>query len=185
MKTINLLPKIRQQELYYDGILQNILMVIILSACSFGLVFVLQFGAKFYLQNQLASTKNSIEQLKNQVNKEDNAVLKQQITQINNTVLDYKNLAAAAPQWSRLIKAFAPLPPSNVQINSFVVDSSKTVTINGFSPSREGVIQLYNNILKDSEHFSNIDYPFENVAHATDVSFHFTFNIQPGLLQNK
>jgi hypothetical protein len=136
------------------------------------------------LQSRLRTVLVSIEQLKSQVNKEDNAKLKKQITEINNIVSDYQNLAAANPLWSKVIKAFVLLPPPDVQINTFNVDASKTVTINGYSPTRESVIQLYNNILADSKNFYGVDYPFENVARATKVNFHFTFKAQDALLKN-
>lgn len=186
MRVINLLPKTRQEELDYDAISQGFYSLIVLSLCSFAIVFLAQFGVKFYLESRYSSVQSSIALLKTQVNKNDNAQLKAQITQINNIIFDYNNLASSAPQWSRIIKAFAPLPPPGVQINSFTVNAAaKTVLITGFSPTREGVIQVYNNILADSKDFYKIDYPFENVAQAKNVAFHFSFSIQDALFTNQ
>jgi len=183
MHIINLLPKSRQKELYYSAILRGVYTLIALSLCSFVLVILAQYGTSLYLKNSLREVQASIAQIQSQVNKNQNSELKKQITQINNTVTDYKNLAAAAPKWSKVLKAFAPLPPPGVQINSFSISGGKTISITGFSPTRELVIQLYNNILHDTKDFNGIDYPFENVVQAKDIGFHFTFFINEALLK--
>jgi hypothetical protein len=57
------------------------------------------------------------------------------------------------------------------------------VSITGFSPTRELVIQLYNNILQDNKDFYNVNYPFENLGKPTNVNFHFNFYLQSKLLK--
>lgn len=185
MKTINLLPKTKQQELRYEIILHGLWVVVSLSLLSFALVFLVQFATKFYLQYENYSIKDEVAQLQAQVNKQQNTEIKAKIEAVNNLVSDYQNLAGSSPHWSKVIKAFAPLPPAGLKISSFSIDSvNRTVNINGLSPTRDLVILLYNNILKDSNDFYGIDYPLENVANPVNVSFHFTFNIQDKLLQD-
>ena len=58
----------------------------------------------------------------------------------------------------------------------------KSISINGFSPTRELVIELYNIIRNDTKDFKNINYPLENVALPKDNNFHFVFFIQDKLL---
>jgi len=164
--------------------LQGLWAVVILSFVSFALVFVCQFATKFYLQAKAKSTAEEIVQLQSQVNKGDEGVIKAQILKANNSIADYNTLAAAAPRWSKLLKAFPPLVPQGVEINSFNVNvPARSVGISGLSPTRDLVIQLYNNILKDDKQFYNIDYPFENIVNPTNVAFHFTFYIRDGLIQ--
>lgn len=182
MKTINLLPKIRQQELRYEIILRSLWVFISLSLASFVLVFLVQFGTKFYLQIEAGVIKGRVAQLRTQVNKQQNADIKARIQTLNNLASDYKNLADNSPKWSKVIKAFAPLPPAGIRVSSFTIDTQKkTVNITGLAPTRELVILLYNNILKDTANFSNIDYPLENVAQPTNINFHFTFKINDKL----
>lgn len=184
MKTINLLPKARQQELRYETILHSLWIVISLSLASFAVVFLAQFGTKFYLQVEDVVIKGQVIQLKSQVDKQQNTDIKAKIQAANNLVSDYKNLSDSSPKWSKVVKAFAPLPPAGVRISTFTVDvEKKTVTIAGLAPTRELVIQLYNNILQDTADFSNIDYPLENVAQPANVAFHFTFKIKDNLYQ--
>jgi hypothetical protein len=184
MKTINLLPKIRQQELRFESLLQSLWVIVALSLGSFVLVFLFQFGVKFYLQARAKNISQQISLLQNQFNKQQDTQIKAQVQQANNTITDFKNLADGAPKWSKVLIAFAPLPPAGVEINSFYIDpTTKAVTINGFSPTRTLVIQLYNNILQDTKDFYNIDYPLDNLTNATNVDFHFIFYIQNQLIQ--
>ncbi|HVY67689.1 MAG TPA: hypothetical protein VHA30_02245 [Patescibacteria group bacterium] len=183
MKTINLLPKTRQVELSYELSFHSLLTLFILSLLSFAAVFLVQFGVKIYLQAEDHSLAGQINELTAQVNKQENAGLKQQVQDINDKIADFNTLADTAPKWSRVLKAFASLPPAGVQIASFSVDpAAKTVTINGFSPSRDLVIQLYNNIQQDSRDFYNVDYPLDNLVKASNVNFHFTFSIKDQLM---
>lgn len=176
MKIINLLPQPRQRELYYDSILRNLWMVVLCSALSFVVVFLAQFGTKLYLEMQESLMKSQIQSLKTEIGKQENATVKDKIKTANGLIGDYNKLATGSPKWSQLVKAFVVLPPDGVKINNFTVNpQTKSITITGLSPTRELVIALHDAILNDKDHFFGIDYPFENVALPTNVSFHFTF----------
>ena len=184
MKLINLLPKSRQTELRYEATYHSLVVIFSLSLMSFGLVFISQFATKFYLEEKAKSLNGQIEQLKSQVDKKENADVKKKIKAVNDVISDFNNLATSSPKWSKVLKAFAPLPPSGVKISSLNIDlNKKTIMISGYSPTRELVISLYNSILQDDQDFKNIDYPLENVAKAIDINFHFTFSIQDSLLK--
>ncbi len=184
MKIINLLPKVRQQEVRYDAIFYSVQTVAIMSVMSFALVFLCQFGVRFYITGQTASLQEEINTLKTQVEKKENGDVKAKVKTANDLILDYKNLIDASPKWSKVIKAFASLPPDGIKVNSLNIDPVlKRITINGFSPTRELTIQLYNIILNDKKDFNGIDYPIENVAKPDNVSFHFSFNINDDLLK--
>jgi hypothetical protein len=181
MKIINLLPAPRQQLLRQEAVFRSVLSFIWVTLFSFVIVIAVQVGVKVYLQAQDYSINNSIKVLQAQVDSQENSAVKKQVTSINNLITDYKNFSTAIPKWSRVLKAFAPLPPPGVTISSLTIDlSQKTIRINGAALTREQVIQLYNNILLDDKEFYGIDYPLENVAHPANVSFHFTFQLQYG-----
>ncbi len=183
MKTINLLPKARQQELRYDRIFHGSIKLLTLALLSFVLVFAVQAAARLYLQEEYRATQARIAALRQQVNKDENASLRNEVKSANDIVADYKNLSDQAPRWSKVLKAFSALPPQGIAITSFAADAkTKQVQISGRSPTRDLVIQLYNNILADSKEFKGIDYPLENVSKPANVNFHFTFTIQDSLL---
>ena len=184
MRLINLLPKPRQEELHYERILQGLYLVISLSIASFFLVFLAQAGTKIYLGGEYKATQAEIESIKSQLNNKANAQVQKEIKAINDVVGDYKSLADNSPNWSKVLKAFAPLPPAGIKINSFAVNiASRTVNITGISPTRELVIQLYNNINADSKDFLNTDYPLDNLSRENNVPFHFSFVVQESLLK--
>ncbi|MDR3642663.1 MAG: hypothetical protein P4L74_03495 [Candidatus Doudnabacteria bacterium] len=181
-KVINLLPKPKQRELHYDSILHSLWKLVIWSCFSFALVFFVQVATKFYLQLEGQVIHDQIQALQQQVGKQQNSDVKVQITTANNLIKDYHALSVASPQWSKIINAFAPLPPSGIKINSFGVNTdTKAITITGLSPTRDLVIKLYNIILADQKDFYGIDYPLENVVSPTDDTFHFTFYVQNSL----
>lgn len=156
----------------------------VFSAMSFVVVLLVQFGARFYLQQHKASLEKNIRELEQLTAKEENAKIKQEIAKLNNLITDYQSLSSSVPKISKVVRAFAPLVPEGVLITSMRVDANKNfVDISGFSPTRELVIKLYENILAESKNFPNIDYPLENVAKPTEINFHFTFNITPDLLK--
>ena len=115
MKIINLLPKPRQQELRYEAVLHSVWIVFALSLASFALVFLAQVGARFYLQVRAGDLQKQIVDLRNQVKNKENPKVKARVKAENDLVLDYKNLAAATPKWSKVIKAFVPLPPGGMR----------------------------------------------------------------------
>lgn len=184
MKQINLLPKPRQEELQLEAVLGSLHRAIWISMLSFLAVFGVQFSIKLYLQQQESSIKKSVALVQNQVNKSENSKLKTQINGINNLIGDYKNLTANAPKWYNVVRAFSKLPPDGVEVNSLQIDFlKKKVTITGMAPTRDLVIELYNNIKNDPKEFYNVDYPLENVAKPLNTNFHFNFYIQDSVLK--
>ncbi len=182
MKRINLLPKPKRTELMYERLYHNLIVAIVLAVCILLSGVVSQLLVWGYLENAQATLSSEIEILKSQINKTENAELKQQIRFVNNQMKDFENLSISQPQWSKVLNAFAADIPDGVKISQFNADSKLKVDITGFSPTREGVIELYNNIKNDTDHFKDIDYPLENISKPTDVRFHFSFTIQSGIL---
>ncbi|QQS23072.1 PilN domain-containing protein [bacterium] len=186
MKHINLLPKHKQTELYYEDLYHSTLVAVIIGVVVLLLGIVAQIFVMVYLNSTESRVSAEVETLKQQTDKTENAELKKQIRLINNQMVDFEKLAANSPKWSRVVSSFAKLVPRGVKINSFKADSKTgKVDITGFSPTRESVIELYNNINSDKEHFKDINYPLENVSKPTDVQFNFTFYIVEGVLMPK
>lgn len=186
MKRINLLPKPRQNELMFERLYHNVVVAVVLAVCILLTGVLSQLIVWAYLERSQVSLAADIERLKAQTSKTENAQLKQEIRLVNSQMKDFDQLAAAEPKWSEVLDAFASQVPSGIKISQFNADSKNlTVDISGYSPTRDLVIDLYNNINADDAHFKNIDYPLENIAKPTDVQFHFTFSIQDGVLVPK
>lgn len=184
MRIINLLPREKQKELVYRKTFRAVIALIWFTAASFAVVLLVQFAFKAYLQGEEASLKSQIGELKKQASKEENAEIKNRVKVLNDLVADYKSLSEQVPKFSKVLRAFAPLAPEGVSINSMKIDAAeRSVDLTGYSPTRELVIKFYDNMVEANADFPNIDYPLENVARPVDIAFHFTFNINPELLK--
>lgn len=183
MKRINLLPSNKQTELYYEDLYHSTTVAVVLGILILSLGVLAQISVLFYLQNKEVKLVKEIEVLKQQTDKTENSEQKKQIKLINSQMLDFEKLAADSPVWSKVLSAFSALVPKEVKISSFDADAKTgKVEISGYAPTRESVIELYNNINADKEHFKDINYPLENVAKPTDVQFNYTFTIQEGVV---
>lgn len=184
MRIINLLPKIKQQDLRYEMVFHSIVRFFVLSGASFVLVLLALLGTRVYVKTQSAHIDQQTQAIKNFANKQENAQLRNQVKGVNTLMADFQTLSDATPRWSKVLLAFTPLVPQEVKIQTFSADfKKKQISIIGFSPTREAVIALYNNINKDDKDFFNIDYPLENVSKPQDISFHYTFSVKDELLK--
>lgn len=186
MKRINLLPKIKQRELAFEQTLYSVRVAVIFAVIILLFGVVVQFGVWVYLNRKIKFNEAQIEQYKLLANKSENASVKEQILKANSQITDFATLSAKTPKWSSVLAVFVHNVPIGVKIISFEANSAKQeINISGFSPSRDLVIDLYNNINADKEHFKNINYPLENVTRPNNVMFHFTFTIADGILIGK
>ncbi len=182
-KRINLLPAPRQLELANEKVLYSVSVAATLGVVLLLLGVLAQFGVRLYITHTMDSVSLQIEQLKGVVDKSENANVKKQIQLANAQISDFAKLSSQTPEWSSVVAAFLNDVPHQVVITQLTADTVKQeIMIRGYSPTRESVIDLYNNINADKDHFLNINYPLENVAQPVNVSFNFTFNVVPSVL---
>lgn len=184
MKLINLLPKSKQRELAHETLFRGIVRFVEVAAITFVLVFLGQFAIWSYLRAAEVSLVGDIEKLKIITDKQDNAELKKEIREINAQIGDFKNLLDGTPAWSKAVRQVVSHIPDDVLINNISASvDEKELEIRGYSPTREKVIEFYNAVRADTENFESINYPLENVAKPTDVSFSFTIVLKDSLLK--
>lgn len=183
MKRVNLLPRHKQTDIAHERAFYSVSVAVALSVAILLFGVLVQYGVGVYLERSTISVETQIEQLKRVANKSENAEVKLQIQAVNAQIGDFTNLLNATPQWSTVLEAFVSNVPAGIKITQFDADTEKmTVNISGYSPTRDRVIDLYNNINADKTHFKNINYPLENVTQPTEVRFNFTFQIADGIL---
>lgn len=186
MKRLNLLPKPKQQELRYEHLFHAVSVALVLSTAMILLGVIAQLGVWAYLDRTQAARMRDIETLKQQIDKTEHSQQKEEIKLVNNQMTDFITLSTLTPQWSQVLEAVTKHVPNSVKISSITaVASTGKIDIVGYSPTRESVIELYNNINADKDHFKEIDYPLENVSKPTDVQFNFTFFINDEVLTPK
>ncbi|HMR55156.1 MAG TPA: hypothetical protein PKD34_01010 [Candidatus Doudnabacteria bacterium] len=183
MKRINLLSKTKQTELFFEDLYRGVVTLVILGSFVLLAGVAAQIAVWIYLEQKEASVVAQVASIQQQIDESENAQLKAQVSEINALMYDFETLSKQTPQWSRVLKAFAQLVPNGVRVSEFFADAATgTIEISGYSPTREAVIELYNNINGDKEHFKEINYPLENVSQPTNIIFNYTFTIQDGVL---
>ncbi len=185
-KVINLLPREQQRELGLRSWYRALVRFYVLALTTFVLVALLFAGTWWYLRLAEQNLAHEAENLRTKSTTQETTDLKKQIKIINNQIEDYNTLTAALPRWSVLLRQFATLVPRGAQIQNFGVDSTKRqIIISGFASTREDAIQLHDNIAADNAHFTNIDYPLENIAKPKNVGFKYSFIVKPEVLSSK
>jgi Tfp pilus assembly protein PilN len=183
MKRINLLPKLKQNELAHEKLFYSIAVAAVIGVAILLFGVLVQVGVRVYLDRSLKSVNEQIEQMRLIANKSENAAIKQEIQLVNAQINDFAQLTKQTPQWSSVLAAFVRHVPEGVKITQFEAKTLKSeISISGYSPSRDLVIDLYNNINADKENFKNINYPLENVTQPTNVKFFFDFSVADGVL---
>ena len=183
MKRINLLPKLKQREISHEKVFYSVAVAVVIGVTILLLAVVAQFGVYLYLSSKVKSVDAEIEQLKRQANKTENADVKQRIKLANSQISDFTKLSSQTPQWADIISAFIKDIPQTVKITQFDANTEKQeIVISGYSPTRDLVIDLYNNLNSDKKYFKSINYPLENITQPTNVRFNFTFNVADGVL---
>ncbi len=183
MKRINLLSKTKQTELFYEDLYRGVVTLAVLGVFVLLAGIAAQIAVWIYLDQKEVSVVAQVAAIQQQIDESENAQLKAEVRQINALMSDFETLAKQTPEWSKVLKAFTKLVPNGVRISGFQADATTgTIEITGYSPTRESVIELYNNINGDKENFKEINYPLENVSQPTDIIFNYTFTIQDGVL---
>jgi Tfp pilus assembly protein PilN len=183
MKEINILPKLRQKELAYEALFFGLVRLVEVAALTFVFVLLGQLIVWSYMRATEVSLQNKITKIAQITNKEDNAKLKAQIREINGQITDYKSLLDYNPTWSKVVKQLTADLPSGVKIINVTGDSKlKKIEVRGYSPTRELVIDFYNQVQNDKSNFKSINYPLENVSKPTDVTFSFIIQLEDSLL---
>jgi Tfp pilus assembly protein PilN len=183
-KAINLLPKAAQAELRYETLYHKVVRAIVVAASLLLLAIVVSVSAGFYLRSQQADLAAQTEQLQQAANNQENKQLKQRIKNINGYMTDYQNLSQKTPEWSKVIGALAGHVPPDVKITQLQADTKlRRIDVAGQSPTRDAVVEFYNNIQADTKFFSSINYPLDNVAKPTNVSFRFTILVKDTIIR--
>lgn len=183
MKRINLLPKLKQRELVHERLFYSVAVTATLGVVLLLLSVLVQVGVWTYLDRSIGMMDTQIEELKVLANKSENAVVKKDILLVNAQLDDFTKLSSQTPKWSSVISKFIQHVPEGVKITQFTTDlKTNDITISGYSPTRDLVIDLYNNVNSDKDNFKSIDYPLENVTQPIDVRFSFTMTVAEGIL---
>ncbi len=178
-KTINLLSPTIQRALQLRRWHRSLLRFYFFTGAVLCVTALIVGGAWWFLNITESRLRREAEEIQMRFAGKEVTDIKKQVKVLNAQITDYNQLAVAAPRWSRVLERLAQVAPPGLQVTSFTVDSNKRVaTITGFSPTRDLVISLYNNLVQDTEYFEAVNYPLENVAKPANINFSYTFTVK-------
>ncbi len=86
-------------------------------------------------------------------------------------------------RWSKILVELSRILPKNVSLDSIKVSRGAwEVELTGHAATRDDVLQLRKNILA-SEYFEQVDFPLANIENELDVSWAYSFVINPEILK--
>jgi len=178
----NLLAKEDQKEIRLEKATAAILNFFIWVVMSLIILAVFLIAGRVYLTSELSRTETRIELQKQVVSQEENLQLKKTLDELNTHLLNLVNLDEHQGQWSEVLISFARLLPNDVAIDSFTGErQTGRIRVSGFAKTRESVLRLRQNLLASGV-FVDVNFPLSNLVKPADLSFNYTFFVNPELL---
>ena len=164
MITLNILPPRKKQELQLAEIyiiIKNSIILILFLTIIAAIILLL---AKITLQNQF---NKIIEQgtLTTKVAK----VFNQDIREFNQRLAAVSKIQKDYIDWTKFLIGLTQLIPEDVKVDSITIDGNK-ILVSGLAKSRTQFLALKDN-LENSELFSNVVVPLENLLKKDNVDF--------------
>ena len=182
MKIINLLPPAEQKIIKLERINSYFKRFLLLAIIIFILMISGFIAWRFYLQSTLSNIDTDIVKAEALISSQDNQKTKAEVERNNDIITDYNTFAAANPNWSPVLEAFAALVPKEVLVTNFSANTKTgKIDISGTGLNRDAVLQLRSNILATSQ-FRNINLPLENLQKPKNTPFNYTFFLAPNVL---
>ncbi len=98
------------------------------------------------------------------------------IRNINNQLNSIDNIQNETTAWSYLLEYFAKNVSDNIKFSQIKMNKrDKTVYLSGLAKTRDNLLSL-KKILEDSNYFSNINFPIQNLLEKNNINF--TINAQ-------
>ena len=180
---INLLPPEYKKELLKEEqykIVLNLGIFVLLFLFCFSLILL---SIEIYVSGQLEIEKQFIEQSQKEMKFSKIEDLEQKIKSVNENVsklaLFYENQTSII----KISEEISNMLPDGIYLNNISINTSKEkdyrflVSLSGFSPSRELLLELENNIKKKQEFFKDSNFPQSTWTKPVDIDFSLNLKI--------
>lgn len=180
---INLLPPEYKKELSKEEqfkIVLNLGIFVLLFLFCFSLILL---SIEIYVSGQLEIKKQFIEQSQKEMKFSEIEDLEQKIKFVNENVsklaLFYENQTSII----KISEEISNMLPDGIYLNNISINTSKEkdyrflVSLSGFSPSRELLLELESNIKKKQEFFKDSSFPQSTWTKPVDIDFSLNFKI--------
>ncbi len=149
----------------WKGILSWITFILLLSSN------ILLWGG-YFLEKELSEWEMRVYSINNR-----NPELVQEITKINTTLENLNQIQQDYIAWSKILLEFSELIPKGNKLNNMNINAKAgTFKIEGFSFTRQDLLQLQEN-LNQSSIIIEVDAPLSNLLKSKNIDFEFSGRI--------
>ncbi|MGB2762355.1 MAG: PilN domain-containing protein [Minisyncoccales bacterium] len=180
---INLLPPEYKKELskeeQYKIVLTLGIFVLLFLIC-FSLILL---SIEIYVSGQLEIKKEFIKQSQKEMNFSEIEGLEQKIKSVNENISALVIFYGNQTSIIKISEEISNLIPSGIYLNNISINSSKEkdyrflVSLSGFSPSRELLLELESNIKKKEEFFKASSFPQSTWTKPVEIDFSLNLKI--------
>jgi len=179
MLKTNLIPPEQKERLrlknYYQNIISSGFILFLLI-----LIFVISLaGVLLFIHLKYLSIENRIiiEQSRI-IQTETYKDLEKKIINLNKTLMDFRVIQNQKSNIYSLLDNISSGLFVGVTVYSLEIDrTSKLITVNGFSPTREILLAIKAN-LETNPNYRDIDFPLSNLANPKNINFRFGFTYE-------
>jgi len=172
----NLLPPQIKNELHQEKIKKVIIIFGLLILVFFFSLSLVLFATKVYISQKVEAEKIFLDSEKRQSETSEFRALKEKVTFANKNL---SQLESFYQEKFSLLEVFEKishtLPPQIYLTNFFYQESASQVSISGFAPQKEILVELKNNL---EEEFSDVNFPLQVWTKSTDIDFQVNFKIK-------
>jgi Tfp pilus assembly protein PilN len=178
---INLLPLENKEELKQEGNFKVVTIVGILVLVSLVCFFLILLSIKEFISGEIKVQQILISQKEAELKTPQMQVLETNLVAFNQELSGLKFFYKNRVSYSRALEIISATIPSGIYLTNLSLVSQsqeKNISCNlsGFSPDREKLIQLKENLEKEKS-FKEVVFPTTNWVKATDVNFTVSFKL--------
>ena len=180
---INLLPSENQKELLKEEQYKIVLILgifVLLFLVSFSLILC---SIKIYVSGQLEVEKEFVDQSRKEIKFLEIERLEKETGSLNKDILELEFFYQNQISLIEVLEKLSFVLPAGVYLETISINSSKekdskfSVSLAGFSPHRNLLIELENNLKAEKEFFKDPNFPQSIWTKPVDIDFSLNFKI--------
>jgi len=175
MIMINLLPPIEKERLRMEKVKRMVIVLWFLASFFLICLILVFFSIRIYIKSQLQTQQSIFSQARETDKKKAIEEFEARVGLMNLEIERIKNFYDSKVYFSDLAERISVVLPSGVYLNDismdFVQDKNIVkVSLNGFSPSRDALLELKEN-MEMEEDFQNVHFPQSDWVKEFNIDF--------------
>lgn len=175
---INLLPPQYKQVLKKEENFRMFLILGLVVLTFFVSLALVLFSVRIYVKAQAESVKFLVEVERTRLQSTQTAELREKITKGSQNILKLNSFYKNKSDSTKILETIFQTVPEQISLTSLSWRREGVVAISGFSPTREVLFELRNNLQSEAR-FSDINFPPQNFVKPANIDFQATFRVSP------